>query len=726
MNLALPRYRNHFHPAWLLLPVPPLVAIAVNWFDDNPTEFLAFALRATLLGILVAVIVGLRFTGASGTGLRVLKELRQQLPGTLLALLAPGVFAWHEQGETRPWAVGSYGLGCLLLGANAFGSEFEQRTFAGLLAQPIPRARIYLEKLGVAGALILLATVNLGLALVPAVGFQFDGGDILEVAVVALFALGSGPLFSLLSRSTLAGVVFTATAPVVVFLASMLAAQIVHRVSGSEETMPQEWVDRLLLYGAPVYLLATTVLSWMTFSRLQIRSGGGRTDHSLHPLSLPVDGLFRRLLPARNSLTALLRKELRLHVVPWLVAGIMVGLTLLGWLLRAWAEPGSTLADGLNDVPTLTIFAALLGTLALVVAGAASVAEERELGTFEWQLTQPATLRRQWLVKLAVATAVALVFGALLPAGLIWLSFDGAALHKAFGELPPLVFTAYAVFFSLLFVVSVYASSISRSTMKATAATVFIAGGLGTWLFLFTLSSVAWMERGTIRQTETWPTQINPPAWAPSPELFHTLAILALVVDGLGLALPLLAFAGRNARRLSVPTASVTRQLAGTAIGLTLVLAVEIVILSQLVLLRTQADRTKWQSDLKDQAILLIRDAQSKGQFTPDVAIRLSAGPNDSPEAIVANLIGREGYDGLTSISSRLRPASASPPGTAGTFQISPELALRYGLLPTKANTNSPSAEAGTNPPAAAPTYQMSPELRKRYGLPPQDRVPAQ
>ena len=75
MNLALPRYRNHFHPAWLLLPVPPLVAVAINWFGDNYTEFLAFGIRTVLIGILLAAIVALRFSNVTGTGLRLLKEL---------------------------------------------------------------------------------------------------------------------------------------------------------------------------------------------------------------------------------------------------------------------------------------------------------------------------------------------------------------------------------------------------------------------------------------------------------------------------------------------------------------------------------------------------------------------------------------------------------------------------------------------------------------------------
>ena len=191
MNLTLPLSRNHFHPVWLLLPLPPLVAIALQWFNDNEAEFLILGLRAILLGVLVGVMAILRFNGGAGPGLRLLKEMRQQLPGALLALLVPGMFAWSGSYSAVQWALGSFALGCFLLGANAFGAEFEQRTLAGLLAQPISRSRLYLEKLGVAGVLILLATLNLALAMMPEADFGFDRGKLLQMAVVALLALAA-------------------------------------------------------------------------------------------------------------------------------------------------------------------------------------------------------------------------------------------------------------------------------------------------------------------------------------------------------------------------------------------------------------------------------------------------------------------------------------------------------------------------------------------------------
>jgi hypothetical protein len=514
------------------------------------------------------------------------------------------------------------------------------------------------------------------------------------VMVVALLAVASGPLFSLLGRSTLAGAVFTATVPLLMGLVSVFLLEVFHELAFPDETMPPVWSLRWFACATPIYLLTTATLGWRTFARLQVQDSGGRTTQALHPLSRPVDGLFLRLLPERHPLASLLRKELRLHVAPWLVAGIMVLLAVLVWLLRSWADPESSLARSLNDVSLLAVFAGLLGTLALVVAGAACVAEERELGTFEWQLTQPVTLARQWLVKLGVATTVGLTFGILLPAGLIWLSFEPENFGRTFGEVQPLAFTTYAACFLPLFGVSLYASSISRSTMRATASTVFIAGGISAWVSLFFVGAGEWLSQRMRDQHESWTGQINPPAWAPSHELFSTLGIVAVVVNGLLLALPLLAFAAANARRLHVAPGSVARQLGGMIAGLTLILAVEMVLLSQLVLLRNQADRAISQAAMKDRAINDIRKAQISGHFTPEVASRLSAAPTDPPEAIVDNLIGREGFDGLASVQTRIRSVALSIDGRS--FRMTPGMAGRYGLLPPASQTNAPSSRTGT------------------------------
>jgi hypothetical protein len=130
--------------------------------------------------------------------------------------------------------------------------------------------------------------------------------------------------------------------------------------------------------------------------------------------------------------------------------------------------------------------------------------------------------------------------------------------------------------------------------------------------------------------------------------------------------------------------------------GLTLVLAVEMVFLSQLVLLQTQADRATSQAEMKDRAIYDIRKAQISGHFNPEVASRLWAAPTDPPEVIVANLIGREGFDALASVQTRIRPVAPAPPIAGGSFRMTAEMAGRYGLLPPASQTNAASSRTGT------------------------------
>lgn len=724
MNLSATLPRNHFHPAWLLLPLPPLVALGINWFNDNSAEFLAVGLRVILLGIFVALVVGLSVVRVSGPWLRPAKELRQQLPGALLALLLPGMFGWNVGGDSVPWAVGSYGLGCLLIGASTFGSEFDQRTLGNLLTQPLSRSRIYLEKMGVAATLILLASLDLLLTLVVTDGFRFDFQDFLEVSVVALLALCSGPLFSLLSRSTLAGVVFTVALPGGLFAASMLVMDLAYRWLHPGEEVPMLSVSWVLGLGAPVYLLTTLIWGWRTFATLQLRDGGagGRSATALHPLSRPVDRLLAAVLPARSALAQLVRKELRLHVVPWLVAGLTVGLWALGLGIR-WSAPESEAARILNEVSTLSVFAGLLGSLGFIIAGTAAVAEERELGTLETQLSQPIPLTRQWVVKAGVAATLAITLGALLPAGLIWLSFDAAKLQATFGELPGIAAVAYGTVFVLLLALSLYASSVARNTMMATATAVFIGGGLTCLIAVLGLAGGAWLNSVMERHVEQWPANVNAPAWAPSTDALEQLAVASLAGVGGLVALAFLILGGRNFRRLVVPGETLARQLLGVGLALTLVLGLGAAVFSQLALLRAQANQAEFYLQQRAAAIDDVRRELRLGRLTEELAAQMGVATNATAEAVVEAVIAREGHLALGQIAARFRPANPFA-GNQPAFPMDPLLARRYGLIASPgtnaAATNGPTTNAA--PPA---TFRLDPAMMKRYGLKPPEPAPA-
>jgi ABC-type transport system involved in multi-copper enzyme maturation permease subunit len=712
MNFSAPLSRNHFHPAWLLLPVPPLVAFLCDGLADTGPLRLALFLRLACAALLLGALFGLRGDALPGTGQRLLKELRAQLPGGLLALLLPGMFGWYLDGDSVPWAVGTFGLGCLLIGASAFGSEFEQRTLGNLLTQPISRSRIYLEKMAVVAALILLASLNLLLTLVTADGFHFDLQGFLEVLVVAVFALGSGPLFSLLSRSTLAGIVFTVTVPGGLFALSLLVFDLAYRWLRPGEELPMPSVSWVLGLGAPVYLLTTLLWGWRAFATLQLRDGGagGRSSTALHPLSRPVDRLLAAVLPPRHALAQLVRKELRIHVVPWLVAGLTVGLWALGLGIR-WSAPESEAARTLNDVGTLSVFAGMLGSLGFIIAGTAAVAEERELGTLENQLSQPISLARQWVVKAGVAAILAITLGALLPAGLIWLSFDAAKLQATFGELPGIAGVAYGTVFVLLLTLSLYASSVARNTMMATATAVFIGGGLACLIAGLGMAGGTWLNSVMERHVEQWPPNVNVPAWAPSAAALEQLAVASLAVVGGLVALAFLILGGRNFRRLVVPGATLARQLLGVGLALTLALGLGALVFSQLALLRAQANQAEAFVFLRASAAVAVREELRLGRLTEELAGQIGVATNATPEAVVDALIAREGNQAFVRIQERFQPKQpvigGNPP-----FQMDPLLARRYGLVPAlDTNTESPTSRTNAAPPA---THRTDPALMKR------------
>ena len=632
------------------------------------------------------------------------------------------MFGWNVRGDSVPWAVGSYGLGCLLIGASTFGSEFDQRTLGSLLTQPLSRSRIYLEKLGVAATLILLASLNLLLTLGVADGFQFDLQDFFEVSVVALLALCSGPLFSLHSRSTLAGVVFTVTVPAGLFAIAVLVLEFAYGRLHPGEQMPVPSASWVLGLGAPAYLLATSVWGWRVFATLQLRDGGasGRSATAMHPLSRPVDRLFASVLPPRNALAQLVRKELRLHVVPWLVAGLTVGLWALVLAIR-WLAPNDEVDWVLNDVATLSSFAGMIGSLGYIIAGTAAVAEERELGTLETQLSQPIPLSRQWAVKAGVAATLAITLGALLPAGLIWLSFDAAKLQATFGELPGIAAVAYGTVFVLLLALSLYASSVARNTMMATATAVFIGGGLGGLIAVLGLAGGARLNLVMERHVEQWPPNVSAPAWAPSAAALEQLAVAFLAVVGGLVALAFLILGGRNFRRLVVPGATLARQLLGVSLALTVVLGLGAAVFSQLALLRAQANQAEFYLQQRAGAIDEVARELRLGRMTEELAAQIGVATNATAEAVVEAVIAREGHLALGQIAVRFQPAKPVADNQR-VFRLDPLLARRYGLIPSQ-GTNAAGPATNAAPPA---TFRMDPALMKRYGLTPPEPKPAE
>jgi hypothetical protein len=547
---------SRFHPAWLLLFLPPVVGLLmpsepVSLLEQilgAPTRDPALVLSLVARLGFAAVVVGLVVLGwmrpRAGRPLRILKELRLQMPGVLIAYLGPGILGWFPGGDTASYGLGCLGLGCMLIGATAMGGEFESRTMGALLIQPLSRSRVYLEKMGITLALGIGAFLNFAFTIVPNPAFRISLDEMLSVGVYVAAPLCSGAWFSLLTRSTLAGAVFSAAAPGFMALALYTSFSLLDRwTNGAVGVNP--WFERSCMVAIALYVLGTPLLAWRTFTELELREGGagGRPSTGLHPLSRPVDRILAAILPARSGTAWLIRKELRLHVLPWLMALVTVGLW-LAWMIACQLVSEESRAT-LRDALLVCTLMGVLGSVGLIGAGAACVAEEREMGTLDWQLTQPVPLRRQWWIKLGVASLLALALSVALPVGLVRVSFNDAALRNYFQGVEWTHLAVYGAVALLVFAAGVVASSISRSTMKATAATVAI-GGI--------LTGAIALGLGWVKEALEEGVRLAPPSWLdhrggpidPGSATILLRLLAGIAVGGIGFGL--LHVAGRNFR----------------------------------------------------------------------------------------------------------------------------------------------------------------------------------
>lgn len=97
-------------------------------------------------------------------------------------------------------------------------------------------------------------------------------------------------------------------------------------------------------------------------------------------------------------------KELRLQRLALAIAGVYV----IGYLVALKVTPAS---DG-DALTVITVFYA--GLLARLI-GALASAEERQMGTLEWQMLMPMAAWRQWAVKTATVLGLALLLCTALP-----------------------------------------------------------------------------------------------------------------------------------------------------------------------------------------------------------------------------------------------------------------------------------------------------------------------
>lgn len=195
------------------------------------------------------------------------------------------------------------------------------------------------------------------------------------------------------------------------------------------------------------------VMGWRTFDRLETTGGGG--DARWAASTRRDASAARATLVRRSPIWLLVAKELRLQQITFVVAAMFVGFYLFIVLRRA---PGADRSEAVVVITAINIVVTSL------IVGSLASAEERHLGTLDWQLLLPMSAARQWAVKVISAVTLMLLLTALLPMALVWLLPPGPREPSHWTmHVPPLSIVLGLVCLTT----SLYVSSLVSSGLRA-------------------------------------------------------------------------------------------------------------------------------------------------------------------------------------------------------------------------------------------------------------------
>lgn len=373
------------------------------------------------------------------------KEVRALLPlwlGCIVVVWAGGLHVVFLRAGFVMYVVGS-----LALGALSVGHEYTSHTLPLLLSVPTSRRRIFAIKTSVLLAmLVVLGGVALArLPLTPA------GREMQDTAVVGGMSFLGGaflaPWLTMLCRNPIAGAFFALSIPAGLLLGSEIFSILVLADAGT----PAGEQFRMEIFWSGMVVLSAfgTFSGWRSFLKLQAIEGP-HADLAL-PQWVSSSKAHRSVDARRGSpVWMLVSKELHLQQLTFMVSALYVG----GWvaILLTWHSTTMTI-----DQPFL-ILTVVHGSIVALLAGSLASAEERQLGTLDWQLLLPMSAARQWVVKCGVAFGVVVVLGLALPALLAVLKPSIEPMRINWG---------FAATLLIASAVSLYVSSLSASGLKA-------------------------------------------------------------------------------------------------------------------------------------------------------------------------------------------------------------------------------------------------------------------
>ena len=396
----------------------------------------------------------------------ILKEGRALAPIWLAA--AATVVAGARTGEFAV-AVFAFVLGAVALGVYSIGHEYAHRTLTSLLAQPLSRSQLLLAKISVLATFVALLTLVAARSLLPVEAFEPWRGNpaaarwwLWMLFLTPALALCIAPWLTMISRSVMGGLVFTLAVPAGFWIAGQIA-----RVATMGFTADE------LAYGPALTLMIVGLLTVSGVAAVH----GRAMFIGLEAIDAPREIASTRRTSARPStavrsrrrhpLVMLVHKEVRLHGL----AGVVASLFALVWISMRLTRMDAYIAG--QSFATMT---ALYGVFIAMMLGSSGAAEERALGTAEWQILQPYAFWKQWLTKVLTIGILALLLGLVLP-GLLERAFP---LISGSGSIGPKVLLPYLPYsmtrgVQIILVVALlssYASSLCVGALRALMLTV--------------------------------------------------------------------------------------------------------------------------------------------------------------------------------------------------------------------------------------------------------------
>jgi hypothetical protein len=399
-----------------------------------------------------------------------------------------------------------------VMALGTFGREFSNGTFAGLMALPVSRSRLWWIKIIVlAGALLSIGCVwwvsfSVSAERWPTLKSALTEAEItpLSSGLLLLAAFSGGLWTTLLFRQMAAAVWFTILIPILLLMG---AGAIAERFTDEPNHLRRVAVVVLSIYGIAGFLGA-----WRLFLRTEDAQWTGGVI-ALPRLEIPFwRARTGSILRAHRPIAALLRKELQLHHASLLIAGLLFFIHIGIIALRTYGGE-FTKQPVVADV--LAVFWGLWLIMPLLI-GATAVAEERKLGVAEAQLGQPIGWRRQLFVKILVVLALGVLLGA-IPS---WALERGQHLPSFFGPAgssePGGALVTLALLSAFIAMTALYASTLSRNTLQAVGVAVVLLV-LGNCLLVVLdrpdlwIGGVLW--QGDLGLVIGWPVMLLAGAW---------------------------------------------------------------------------------------------------------------------------------------------------------------------------------------------------------------------